>query len=57
MGWVWVAVVVWVLLAVPIAVVLGVAIRGADRQELDPSTRPLGQVGLFRAREHSGLVS
>jgi hypothetical protein len=34
-GWVWVAVAVWVLLAVPVAVVLGRVIRRADREELE----------------------
>ena len=33
-GWVWTAVVVWVLLAVPAAVLLGWAINRADRREL-----------------------
>ncbi len=33
MGWVWTAVAVWVLLAVPVAVLLGRVIRRADREE------------------------
>ena len=33
MGWVWTAVVVWVLLAVPAAVLLGRSIRSADDRE------------------------
>jgi len=33
-GWVWTAVVVWVLLAVPAAVLLGQSIRSADDREL-----------------------
>ncbi|SNT01451.1 hypothetical protein SAMN06893096_11318 [Geodermatophilus pulveris] len=38
MGWVWTAVGVWVLLAVPIAVLLGRVIRRADHQEHEAST-------------------
>ncbi len=34
MGWVWTAVVVWVLLAVPTAVLLGRSIHRADLREL-----------------------
>ena len=34
-GWVWTAVAVWVLLAVPVAVLLGRVIRRADREELE----------------------
>ncbi|WP_448611175.1 hypothetical protein [Geodermatophilus sp. URMC 60] len=34
MTWVWTAVVVWVLLAVPAAVLLGRTIHRADREEL-----------------------
>ena len=33
-GWVWTAVVVWVLLAVPAAVLLGRAINRAERREI-----------------------
>jgi hypothetical protein len=33
-GWVWTAVVVWVLLAVPAAVLLGRAIDRAERREI-----------------------
>ena len=35
MGWVWTALVVWVLLAVLGAVVLGRVVRRADREELE----------------------
>ena len=42
MGWVWTAVAVWVLLAVPVAVLLGRVIRRADREELEgPADVPL----------------
>ncbi len=34
MGWVWVALVLWLLLAVPAAVLLGRTIDRADRHEL-----------------------
>lgn len=37
MEWVWTAVAVWVLLAVPVAVVLGRVVRRADREELEVS--------------------
>jgi hypothetical protein len=39
-GWVWTAVVVWVLLAVPGAVVLGRTIDRADQRELGKPERP-----------------
>ncbi len=40
--WVWTAVAVWVLLAVPVAVLLGRVIRRADREELEvPAGVPL----------------
>jgi hypothetical protein len=38
--WVWVALVVWVLLAVLAAVLLGGAIGRADRHELEPPDLP-----------------
>ncbi len=38
-GWVWTAVVAWVLLAVPAAVLLGRAIRRAEREERPPGPR------------------
>ena len=38
MGWVWTAVVVWVLLALPAAVLLGRTIHRADEQELEAPT-------------------
>ena len=42
MEWVWTAVAVWVLLAVPVAVLLGRVIRRADREELEsPADVPL----------------
>ena len=42
MGWVWIAVAVWVLLSAPVAVVLGRVIRRADREELEsPADVPL----------------
>jgi hypothetical protein len=43
--WVWTAVAVWVLLAVPVAVLLGRVIRRADREELEarPSSPSPGQ--------------
>jgi hypothetical protein len=34
-GWVWAVVVVWVLLAVPAALLLGRTIHRADREELE----------------------
>jgi hypothetical protein len=37
MGWVWTAVVVWVLLAVPAAVALGRVINRAERREIGTS--------------------
>jgi hypothetical protein len=40
--WVWTAVAVWVLLAVPVAVVLGRVIRRADREKREsPADVPL----------------
>jgi hypothetical protein len=39
-GWVWTAVVVWVLLAVPSAVLLGRSIRSADDRELRSLNQP-----------------
>ena len=42
MGWVWTAVVVWVLLAVPAAVLLGRAIDRADQRELGEACEPAG---------------
>ena len=44
MGWVWAFVVVWVLLAVPVAVLLGRVIRRADREELEVSADVLDGV-------------
>ena len=46
MGWVWTAVSVWVLLAVPVAVLLGRVIRRADREELEVSADVLDGVPL-----------
>ena len=40
MGWVWTAVVVWVLLAVPTPVLLGRTIYRADDRELGSLNRP-----------------
>ena len=40
MGWVWTAVVVWVLLAVPAAVLLGRIIHRADEREPGSLDRP-----------------
>ena len=41
MGWVWTAVVIWVLLALPAAVLLGRTIHRADREELElPAADP-----------------
>ena len=47
-GWVWVAAAVWVLLAVPVAVLLGRVIRRADREELEVSADVLDGVPLPR---------
>jgi hypothetical protein len=47
-GWVWTAVSVWVLLAVPVAVLLGRVIRRADREELEVSADVLDGVPLPR---------
>ncbi len=41
-GWMWTAVAVWALLAVPVAVLLGRVIHRADREELEePAGVPL----------------
>ncbi len=40
MGWAWTAVVVWVLLAVPAAVLLGRTIDRADQRELGKACGP-----------------
>jgi hypothetical protein len=56
-GWVWTAVVVWVLLAAPAAVLLGRSIRSADDREFGSLNQPprgrdapsdLHDVGLLR---------
>jgi len=48
MGWVWAAVVVWVLLAVPVAAVLGGVIGLADRREPEPEPEPEPAAGPDR---------
>ncbi len=48
MAWVWAAVAVWVLLAVPTAVLLGRIVRRADREELEVSADVLDGVPLPR---------
>ncbi len=53
MSWVWTAVVLWVLLALPTAVVLGRLIRRADREEVEapepiPADTP-GRPGRVRS--------
>ena len=49
-GWVWAVVVVWVLLAVPAAVLLGRAIHRADREELEAPAPDPDQVPRRPAR-------
>ncbi len=51
MGWVWTAVAVWVLIAVPVAVLLGRAIHRADRQELEQPIGPPAPVARSRKLE------
>ncbi len=50
MEWVWTAVVVWVLLAVPAAVLLGRSIRSADHRELET---PGPDTAVAPTRAHS----
>ncbi len=51
MGWVWTAVAVWVLIAVPVAVLLGRVIHRADRQESEQPIGPPARVARSRELE------
>ena len=51
MAWVWAAVVVWVLLAVPAAILLGRTIHRADRRELELPSEPPAPLAPPRNRE------
>ncbi|SFK91930.1 hypothetical protein [Geodermatophilus ruber] len=51
MSWVWIVALVWVLLSIPAALVIGRCLQSADRAELDEPRDPAGR----RAREGTGL--
>ena len=53
MGWVWTAVVVWILLAGSAAVLLGLVIDRADRHELEPPSQPPASVDPSHTSERS----